>query len=125
LCRERGLTVVADIHTHPGAGVRQSRIDATNPMISHHPGHVAIIVPDLGRSPDPDLAGVHVYAGGHRWISFLAGDNRSVLSVDGPGRSSARRAWQLLRQTITAVRDMLPVRGSDRSSRRRSPTPMR
>jgi hypothetical protein len=62
LCRERGLTVVADIHTHPGAGVRQSRIDATNPMISH-PGHVAIIVPDLGRSPDPDLAGVHVYAG--------------------------------------------------------------
>jgi hypothetical protein len=116
LCRDRGLTVVADIHTHPGTVVRQSRIDATNPMISH-PGHVAIIVPDLGHSPDPDLAGVHVYAGGHRWISYLGEGNQSVLSIDCPGRSSARRARRHLRQAITAVRDMLPVRGPQRSSR--------
>ncbi|GAB2682251.1 hypothetical protein GCM10009743_68120 [Kribbella swartbergensis] len=116
LCRDGGLTVVADIHTHPGAVVRQSHIDATNPMISH-PGHVAIIVPDLGRSPNPDLAGVHVYAGGDRWISYLGKNNRSVLNINGPGRTSARRVWQLLRQAIAAVREKLPVRGSHRSNR--------
>ena len=49
MCREKKLTVAADVHTHP-AGAAQSSSDRTNPMISRD-GHIAIIVPRFcGRS---------------------------------------------------------------------------
>ncbi|HEY1588069.1 MAG TPA: hypothetical protein VGH63_20355, partial [Polyangia bacterium] len=34
ICRRGRLTVVADVHTHPGSGVAQSTIDRRNPMIA-------------------------------------------------------------------------------------------
>lgn len=70
LCRERGLEVVADIHTHPGAGVGQSGVDARNPMLAL-PGHVALIAPHYGRNSRLSLSGIgiHVFQGRGRWIS--------------------------------------------------------
>ncbi len=69
ICRERGLSVVADIHTHPGAAV-QSYSDRTNPMVAT-PGHVAIIVPNFARFPTEDNGlGIYEYRGGHEWINF-------------------------------------------------------
>lgn len=66
LCRETGLTVVADVHTH-GAVARQSATDRANPMIAT-PGHVAIVVPDLARRHvTPSEVGVYEYQGQHRW----------------------------------------------------------
>jgi len=66
LCRETGLTVVADVHTHGGAA-RQSTLDRANPMIATA-GHVAIIVPSFaqGRIQLSDL-GIYEYEGAHRW----------------------------------------------------------
>lgn len=84
-CADRGLTVVADVHTHPGPGVAQSHIDATNPMISAV-GHIAVIAPDyaVGRPPVSAL-GVHTHLGGFRWKSAYGSDASEVLAV--------RSAW--------------------------------
>jgi hypothetical protein len=75
LCRERGLTVVADIHTH-GLAARQSHDDRTNPMVARA-GHVAIIVPNLARPPIESAAlGIYEYRGKHEWT------NRSESPAD-------------------------------------------
>jgi hypothetical protein len=66
LCREKGLTVVADAHTHPGAAM-QSHSDRTNPMVARA-GHIAIIVPDFACWPiRRGELGVYEYAGDHGW----------------------------------------------------------
>jgi hypothetical protein len=66
LCRETGLRVVADVHTH-WRGARQSQLDRENPMVALA-GHVALIVPDFARRPvGPAELGVYEYLGEHRW----------------------------------------------------------
>ena len=66
LCRETGLAVVADVHTHPGIA-RQSDADRRHPMIAT-PGHIALIVPDFAaRVPASVHLGLYEYAGGHQW----------------------------------------------------------
>ena len=67
VCRERGLAVVADVHTH-GGDADQSASDRTNPMIAIA-GHVAIIVPNHAMGEIPlDRISVHEYLGEHRWV---------------------------------------------------------
>ena len=66
ICRERKLTVVADIHTHPAAAF-QSESDRTNPMVARA-GHIAIIVPDFAAPPVRyERLGIYEYRGEHRW----------------------------------------------------------
>jgi proteasome lid subunit RPN8/RPN11 len=68
LCREKNLTVVADVHTHPDAAF-QSDADRTNPMVARE-GHIAIIVPNFARWPIKSSAlGVYEYIGDHAWHS--------------------------------------------------------
>jgi hypothetical protein len=67
LCRQKKLTVVADVHTHPVAAF-QSPSDKANPMIAR-PGHIAIIVPDFGAWPiAANRLGIYEYRGQHEWI---------------------------------------------------------
>ncbi len=67
ICRAKQLTVVADVHTHPGRAF-QSGSDRTNPMVARS-GHVAIIVPNFAVSPIPrNQLGVYEYRGEHEWI---------------------------------------------------------
>jgi proteasome lid subunit RPN8/RPN11 len=69
ICDERGMRVIADVHTHPGPFVQQSWIDAANPMVAWG-GHVAIIVPHFAQqSTHPREIGVHVYQGDRTWES--------------------------------------------------------
>lgn len=69
LCAQHSLRVIADVHTHPGTSVRQSSIDAANPMISRR-GHVALIVPSFAQSMvRPTDVGVHLYLGAAGWTS--------------------------------------------------------
>jgi proteasome lid subunit RPN8/RPN11 len=66
LCAETGLTVVADIHVHPGAA-QQSNSDRQNPMIATT-GHIALIVPDFAvRIFSPNELGIYEYEGEHCW----------------------------------------------------------
>ncbi len=67
-CREQGLTVVADVHTHPGAGF-QSEADRTNPMVART-GHIAIIVPNYASWPiRKEQMGIYEYRGQHEWLN--------------------------------------------------------
>ena len=45
ICKARGLTVVADVHTHP-SGAEQSGSDRAHPIIARA-GHLALIVPNF------------------------------------------------------------------------------
>lgn len=73
-CAERSMHVVADVHTHPGAGVAQSRVDAANPMVARR-GHVGIILPHFAaRAPRPREAGVHLYTGDRSWQDHFGED---------------------------------------------------
>lgn len=70
-CRERKLTVVADVHTHGGNG-GQSEADRTNPMVAR-PGHIAVIVPDFARWPiRRHRLGIYEYRGQHEWADRSA-----------------------------------------------------
>jgi proteasome lid subunit RPN8/RPN11 len=81
ICEATGLQVVADVHTHPGPVVTQSPIDARHPMVSNV-GHVAIILPNFGKSPeDPRQAGVYRYRGSHQWQTLQDGERGRVFYV--------------------------------------------
>jgi proteasome lid subunit RPN8/RPN11 len=70
VCRENKLTVLADIHTHPGINV-QSPTDIKNPMINE-PGHLAIIVSHYARKRDWFMSTIRIYeyAGNYSWHSW-------------------------------------------------------
>lgn len=66
LCKERGLSVVADVHTHMGSEA-QSRSDQQHPMVASA-GHVAFILPRLAARPlSVANVGMYRYCGGKRW----------------------------------------------------------
>ncbi|PKP72187.1 MAG: hypothetical protein CVT83_01190 [Alphaproteobacteria bacterium HGW-Alphaproteobacteria-5] len=67
LCREAGLTVVADIHTHGGRAI-QSISDKNNPMVARA-GHIALIIPNMAAAPVPmEQIGIYEYRGNHQWF---------------------------------------------------------
>jgi proteasome lid subunit RPN8/RPN11 len=70
ICEAEQRTVVGDVHTHPGEFIRQSSIDAENPMVARA-GHVAVIVPHLATRPvEPRDVGVHRYDGASGWTTW-------------------------------------------------------
>jgi len=73
MCRELGVEVLGDVHTHPGRMVGQSPIDQDNPLVAQS-GHVALIVPDYahGRIDLGDV-GVYEYRGDDGWASRRRG----------------------------------------------------
>lgn len=78
-CRKLDLTVVADIHTHPGVA-RQSRSDSNHPVIAL-PGHLALIVPRFARPPVPHAEiGVFQYQGRKQWRRYAPID---VIDLEG------------------------------------------
>lgn len=68
LCTEKGLTVLADVHTHPSEWVGQSKSDSNHPMIAQS-GHIAIILPEYAQAKDLTLkdAGIYEYQGDKKW----------------------------------------------------------
>lgn len=80
ICRERGLQVVADVHTHP-AGSEQSESDQANPMIAVT-GHISLIVPNyaIGRVPRDDL-GIYRYQGGRGWHTVSKRDKSGFFYI--------------------------------------------
>ena len=78
ICRERGLTVVADVHTH-GRDATQSYADRMNPMIARV-GHIAIIVPDLARLPiNITTLGLYEFRGNYDWTNHSGAAGKNFL----------------------------------------------
>jgi hypothetical protein len=80
LCKRRGLTVVADVHTHPG-GAQQSASDQTHPMIAKA-GHLALILPRFARAPvrRPEI-GIYLYQGAKQWETIAPERRRSFFHI--------------------------------------------
>lgn len=84
VCRAAGMTVVADVHTHP-LGPGQSRSDRMNPMVALK-GHIALIVPRFAEgNPRPRDLGFYVYQGNHQWASYSGSDVGRLLRLTNPG----------------------------------------
>lgn len=82
ICRERGLVVVADVHTHPG-GAGQSESDRLHPIIAE-PGHVALIVPNFAMEPvNLWEVGLYRYLGAFRWDRRRPAFLRPTLLIGG------------------------------------------
>ena len=80
ICKRRGLSVIADVHVHPG-GSGQSTSDQAHPMISRA-GHIALILPDFARTPvEPSAIGIYRYLGNKRWHSVPPFARRAFLRV--------------------------------------------
>lgn len=80
MCRERGLTLVADVHVHP-AGSGQSASDRANPMVSQA-GHLALILPNFASVPIPrEDIGIYRYLGNGKWHSVPRADRRYFFSI--------------------------------------------
>jgi hypothetical protein len=80
MCKERALSVVADIHVHP-AGADQSESDRGHPMISHA-GHLALILPNFAASPQPRASiGIYRYLGGKRWAAVGRDDRAAFFHI--------------------------------------------
>ena len=80
-CAAQGLAVMADVHVH-GSSAGQSQSDRENPMIAR-PGHIALILPLLARSPVRRWAiGFYEYRGEHRWRTYRGCDVARVLKIE-------------------------------------------
>lgn len=80
VCKARGLTVVADIHVHPG-GAGQSDSDRAHPMISRA-GHIALILPNF--APPALLRrdiGIYRYLGAKRWAIVPAAERTAFFHI--------------------------------------------
>lgn len=83
ICADRGMHVIADVHTHPSPHVAQSGTDRANPMISRT-GHVGLIVPNLAQGAiEPRDVGLHIYRGDDGWTSFFEEDAANRLRLVG------------------------------------------
>ena len=71
ICREKGLQVLADVHTHPGSWTGQSGADKKHPMIAQA-GHIALIVPNLATKRGQLLrnVGIYEYLGDKQWNAW-------------------------------------------------------
>jgi proteasome lid subunit RPN8/RPN11 len=80
ICKRRGLSVVADVHVHPG-GSYQSESDRAHPMISRA-GHIALILPDFARAPiRTEAIGIYRYLGNKRWNTVVPVARRDFLHI--------------------------------------------
>ena len=80
LCKARGLTVVADIHVHPG-GAGQSASDRAHPMIARA-GHIALILPRFAVAPQPRTeVGIYRYRGGKQWTAVSVAERQSFFHI--------------------------------------------
>lgn len=80
ICREAGLAVIADLHTHPGSP-KQSQSDRTNPMVSTA-GHTALIIPNFASGPHwRHRLGVYRYEGDHQWTNLSGWSARGLLKT--------------------------------------------
>ena len=80
ICKLRGLTVVADIHVHPG-GSSQSDSDHDHPMISQA-GHIALILPHFATGAQPRREiGIYRYLGSKKWDTVQPSARRQFFHI--------------------------------------------
>lgn len=79
--RDKKLSIIADVHTHPADWVELSWIDRAHP-IEYRPGLTAIVLPHYATSsPNLETIGVHVYLGDGQWRQLDGDEAKSKVRV--------------------------------------------
>lgn len=80
ICALRGLSVVADIHVHPGSE-QQSESDRNYPMIARA-GHLALILPRFAAEPvRRTQIGIYRYQGAKHWNPICMAKRRAFFHI--------------------------------------------
>lgn len=79
VCKRRSLSVVADVHVHPG-GEQQSQSDRDYPMISR-PGHIALILPNFAARAPSSNTGIYRYLGNKDWEALPHAQRRAFFHI--------------------------------------------
>lgn len=80
VCQAENLTVIADVHVHPGS-YSQSPSDKSQPAMPRA-GHIALIIPDYARRRvEPGGIGQYEYLGEQRWKNQTTAGKR-FFSLD-------------------------------------------
>jgi hypothetical protein len=80
--RDRGESVVADVHCHPKDWVDLSPTDEAHP-IEFRIGLLAIVVPNFAStSPELRIVGVHEYLGNSTWSRLSAAQVRKRFFIE-------------------------------------------
>ena len=76
-CKNSGLVVKADVHTHPSFWIGLSEIDINNPFVSLK-GHIAIVIPYYAQGAiRKEQVGIFLYKGGYVWTKL----NKKQLKI--------------------------------------------
>jgi proteasome lid subunit RPN8/RPN11 len=82
LARTKRMSIVGDLHTHPGEWVDLSEVDREHP-IEYRVGLLALVIPSFGRGgADLTRTGVHEYAGAGRWNTFESHDHGTRIEIE-------------------------------------------
>ncbi len=79
VCKQRNLSVVADVHVHPG-GEQQSQSDRAYPMISRS-GHLAMILPKFAEATPRSKIGIYRYLGNKEWETLPPSQRVSFFHI--------------------------------------------
>src|SRR5665213_3064062 len=80
-CRERGLRVIADVHSHPGGATQQSYVDQRHPMVSRE-GHLALIVPNFAQGHiRKHQVGLHRFHSSGEWDEWSGVDSAKRIRI--------------------------------------------
>lgn len=79
-CRELGMEVLADVHTHGNAHPRQSDVDRDNPLITEA-GHMALILPLFAGTLGWRFRNVAIYeyVGDYKWRDWSGPTRRQRI----------------------------------------------
>lgn len=83
MLRDKGLQIIADIHTHPGYWVDLSLIDRESP-IEYRVGLLAVVFPNFARLPmDIEKVGFHEYLGKSQWRRLTVPQIKERIIISG------------------------------------------
>jgi proteasome lid subunit RPN8/RPN11 len=100
LCRDEQVCVIADLHLHPGSGVRQSDIDSAHPMVARA-GHLALIAPRYGlRVTRADQLGAHLKTV-DGWTTYVESAVQRLFVVQPTLRGRALQLRSFVRRAFT------------------------
>ena len=82
ILKDKGLQIIADVHTHPDEWVGLSETDREHPL-EYRVGFISIVLPHFGRS-EPRTAdiGMHRYEGNHQWHELNEVEKSNALELE-------------------------------------------
>ena len=81
MLRDKKLSIIADLHTHPGTWVGLSEVDMSHPL-EYRIGIIMAVIPYYAAVPiEIENIGVHEYCGNGRWRQLLPQEVKKKIKI--------------------------------------------